>query len=343
MDPFSHGIFGMGLVQSIGSPTKKEFRIASIVGFVAALCADLDIVIRSSDFPLMAIKYHRHFTHSLFFTPFGGLFTALLLWPFFLRSPVGFLRLWWFCFLGYSTHGLLDACTSYGTHLLWPINVTRYAWNNISIVDPILTALFSFLVFFAVYKKSASWGRTGLFFALSYLFFGLYQRENALYFYRSEIQKNRNLSEVHRIEVKPSFGNIVLWRGIYEYQDHFYSDALWVFPKQKGVFYPGDKARKVDIEKDFSFVDKKSILYQDLKTFEHFSDYMLIYHPKNPNVLGDFRYALLPQEVSPMWGIEIDLNHPQKHVPFRYYREFKFLDAKSEEKLNQFGKMLLGR
>ena len=40
---------------------------------------------------------------------------------------------------GYATHGLLDACTSYGTVLFWPFSNERLTWNNISIVDPLLT------------------------------------------------------------------------------------------------------------------------------------------------------------------------------------------------------------
>ena len=40
---------------------------------------------------------------------------------------------------GYATHGLLDACTSYGTQLFWPFSDERVAWNNSSIVDPLFT------------------------------------------------------------------------------------------------------------------------------------------------------------------------------------------------------------
>ena len=41
---------------------------------------------------------------------------------------------------GFSTHGVLDACTSYGTQLGWPFSDVRFAWSNVSIVDPLFTA-----------------------------------------------------------------------------------------------------------------------------------------------------------------------------------------------------------
>ena len=50
--------------------------------------------------------------------------------PHFWQVSFGFTYL--FCLLGYATHGMLDACTSYGTQLLWPFTNHRYAFNTIS-------------------------------------------------------------------------------------------------------------------------------------------------------------------------------------------------------------------
>ena len=42
--------------------------------------------------------------------------------------------------MGAITHGLIDACTSYGTLLYWPISHHRESWDIISIIDPIFIA-----------------------------------------------------------------------------------------------------------------------------------------------------------------------------------------------------------
>ena len=37
------------------------------------------------------------------------------------RFDISFKETWIYSTLGYATHGLLDACTSYGTLLFWPL------------------------------------------------------------------------------------------------------------------------------------------------------------------------------------------------------------------------------
>ncbi len=49
------------------------------------MAADLDVLIKSSTDPLLALEYHRHFTHSLLFIPVGALVCTLLLRPLFFR------------------------------------------------------------------------------------------------------------------------------------------------------------------------------------------------------------------------------------------------------------------
>ena len=47
--------------------------MAALVGAVAGMTADLDVLIRSSADPLLNLEYHRHFSHSLLFVPLGAL------------------------------------------------------------------------------------------------------------------------------------------------------------------------------------------------------------------------------------------------------------------------------
>ena len=67
MDILTHGLLGGTLAQSCSN--KSETRAATTVGFLAALLADADALIRSSTDPLLTLEYHRQFTHSLIFIP----------------------------------------------------------------------------------------------------------------------------------------------------------------------------------------------------------------------------------------------------------------------------------
>ena len=92
-------------------------------------------------------------THSLIFIPIGSLICALVFYYLFARRwQISFKLTYLFCLLGYATHGLLDACTSYGTQLLWPFSTERISWNTISIVDPLFTLPLFVLVIIGLKK-----------------------------------------------------------------------------------------------------------------------------------------------------------------------------------------------
>src|SRR5687768_7761326 len=132
MDLLTHGLVGAALAQS-GAP-REEARVAAGIGFLAGMLADADALITSASDPLLVLEYHRHFTHSLTFIPVGAAIAAAVLWPF-MRSRLGFARLYVYALLGYALAGALDACTSYGTHLLWPFSDARQALSIIAVVD----------------------------------------------------------------------------------------------------------------------------------------------------------------------------------------------------------------
>src|SRR3990170_7760450 len=94
MDLLTHGLLGGTLAQSCSR--KSETRAATTVGFLAALLADADALIRSSTDPLLTLEYHRQFTHSLIFIPFGALLASLILWSAFraFGRPIGYWRIY---------------------------------------------------------------------------------------------------------------------------------------------------------------------------------------------------------------------------------------------------------
>ncbi|MGA1198423.1 MAG: metal-dependent hydrolase, partial [Candidatus Latescibacterota bacterium] len=150
MDIITQGLFGATVAQSCARPS--DVRAATCVGFCTPMLADADALIRSVEDPLLFLESHRHFTHALMFIPIGALISSLLLW-WLLRNRLGFNRVYLYALLGYATAGFLDACTSYGTHLLWPFSDDRTAWSIISIVDPIFSLVLVAAIVIGIKKR----------------------------------------------------------------------------------------------------------------------------------------------------------------------------------------------
>lgn len=313
MDLVTQGVLGAALAQTAARPT--ETRLATGIGFAAGLLADADALIYSSTDSLLAIEYHRHFTHSIFFIPLGALIAALILWPL-CRKKLGFKRLYIFSLLGFSLSGFIDACTSYGTHLLWPLSDERLSFHIISIVDPVFTLALLTGVVMAWRRCSQLPAVVGLGIAGVYLLLAVVQLQRA----ESEIE-TLAASRGHtpaRLLAKPGFGNILLWRAVYEHEGRIYVDAVRVGYKPR--LYEGGSIRKYQPVRDAGGLAQDSVLYRDILRFQEFSADYIALHPQYPNVLTDVRYSIEPDGLLPLWGIEMDFAQPEQHALFRVYR-----------------------
>lgn len=320
MDPITQGLVGASLPQAVAS-SKKHAAIAGLFGMFGGMAADLDVLIRSNTDPLLFLEYHRQFTHSLIFIPLGGLLCALVLHAIFAsRWRLSFFRIWLFCTLGYSTHALLDACTSYGTQLLWPLSDERFAWNTMSIVDPLYTLPLLLLVVITALRRSPLFARIALAWVVAYPVFGLVQRGKAIDVGWALAQQRGHSPQ--RLDAKPSFGNVLLWKIVYETEDRFYIDAVRVGKTPR--IYPGESVAKLSVERDFPWLDQLSQQAEDIRRFSWFSNGYVATDPENGNILIDVRYSMLPNEIAPLWHIELS---PQAsstdHVIYRTERDFR--------------------
>jgi inner membrane protein len=310
MDPLTQGTIGAVLPQALG---KKNLGIVALLGFLSGMAPDLDILIRSSTDPLLSLEYHRQFTHSLIFIPFGGLICALFLFVVLKKiSPFNFKKTWLYCTLGYGTHGLIDACTSYGTLLFWPFSDMRIAWNNISIIDPLFTLPLISLIVIATIKKKNIYSKIALAWAITYLTLGVYLHNVAINVGKEIAEQRGHI--VKRIKAKPSFGNLILWKTIYESDDHFYVDATNLFFRN---IIPGESIKKLDLNKNFPWLERESQQYKDVERFKWFSNDFLAVNPNNKNQIIDIRYSGIPNEIGGLWGVQLNPNkHKQEHVEF---------------------------
>ncbi len=314
MDPISQGALGASMAQA-GS--RKQVRTATMLGCLGGLAPDVDVLIFSPTDPLLFLEFHRQFTHALAFIPIGALLCALLAWRW-ARRDLSFSQTWLFCALGYATHGLLDACTTYGTQLLWPFSDLRVAWNNVSIIDPLFTVpLLAFVV--AGARQQRPWlGRIGLAWALSYLALGIVQRERAEAA-GAALAASRGHSP-ERLEAKPAFATLALWKLVYEVEGVFHVDAIHV--GRQPLVFPGDSITKLDVRRQLPWLDADSQQARDIERFRWFSNDYLAVAPSAPMRIVDIRYSMLPNRIDALWAIQVERNASQSaHVRYMTQRE----------------------
>jgi inner membrane protein len=298
MDPITQGTVGAAFAQSTAN--KNNILRIGVIGFLAGLAPDLDVLIRSSNDPILFLEYHRQFSHSLFFIPFGSLIVALLIFPL-VKKSMSLKTVYIASFLGYATHGLLDACTSYGTQLFWPFSNERVTWNNISIVDPLFTIPILILVGTAIKTRKKLFSFFAIGWATFYLSLGFVQYERALST-AIELANSRG-HNAERLTLKPSFGNLILWKSIYQHEEKFYVDAIRTV--RSSTWCSGENIRMFDYQYHLPSLDKDSQQRKDIERFRWFSQDYLGFD-KEENLVTDVRYSMIPNKIAPMWGLVID-------------------------------------
>ena len=331
MDIVTQGL--LGGTMALAGARREESKLAVLIGFSSGLLADVDALIKSPDDPLLTLEFHRHFTHSLFFVPFGAAIAALVLWPF-LRKRIAPQRLYLYALLGYGTSGFLDSCTSYGTHWLWPLSDERIAWSIISIFDPVFSFTLIIALIYGIIKAQPTAARVGLLLVGAYLAAGIFQHHQAG-LAAQELAQQRGHS-IERHVVKPTMANLILWRSIYESEGHFFVDAVRVSPFSRPRIYPGGQLAKFDAKRDLPQLEAGSAVEHDISRFIRFSDGYVAMDPSRPKLLIDVRYSMLPTSLMPLWGIEMPLASQQQHSRFVNYRDL------SATARNQFITMLTG-
>lgn len=331
MDLLTQGLIGSGIALSVARP--DEIRKAALIGLLTGVAADMDFFIQSSSDPLLNLEFHRHFTHSIFFIPVAALLLSFLLWPVF-RRYLPWSRIFLFSLCGYLLSGFIDACTSYGTRLLWPVSDERISFNIISIIDPVFTLTLFIGIVVGLKTKKNHFTRLFFFIAATYLLLGSWQKHRI-----QQITADYAQSRGHPIErllVKPTLGNNWLWRSVYQSKGYYYVNAFHlnpltgnrhVFPGSKvAVFLPDDNSLQLP---------EDSVLNNDLRRFAYFSDQYLALHPQKQDIIIDVRYSNLPNSILPLWGIRMDKQQPQLHARYELFRD------KSSETRKAFIAMLL--
>lgn len=135
MDPLTHCL--LGAVTSQAFFARRLGRLAPIVGGVAGILADADLLIQLPNHPLLAMDLHQQFTHALWFIPMGGLLAML---PFYWLKQLRYRRraLLAATTTIYAVHVLFDVISTQGTAIFWPVSNYRIAMDWLPEFDPLL-------------------------------------------------------------------------------------------------------------------------------------------------------------------------------------------------------------
>jgi inner membrane protein len=328
MDPISQAVIGAIASGSVAKPT--ELRRAAGIGAFAGVIPDIDMLIRSSHDPLLFLEFHRQFTHALAFVPMGALMVAGLCRWFARDSTFG--RLYVFALLGYATHGLIDACTSYGTQLLWPVSDLRVAWNNIAVVDPLLTLSGTSAIAVAWLRRTPRIAHAGLLFILLYLGCGVVQRERAEAAGVGLAETRGHAPE--RLFAKPTLGNLFLWKSVYEADGRYYVDAIRLGFDSR--VFEGEHIGALSLERDLPWLEPGAQQAQDVERFRSFSADWLALDLSDPSRVVDVRYSLVPNQIEGLWGLSLE-----RHAGRAAHARFFTRRDMTAEKRSAFLRMLI--
>lgn len=308
MDLVTHSLLGATVAVALAEP--RYCRRAALAGALIALVPDVDIFMGDASDPLQLLEWHRHFTHSLLLAPVVAALAALI--SHWLRWSLTPVRVFSIVLAVYASACLLDWCTSYGTHLLWPLIKEPLALSIIAVVDPLFTLVLATGLIVALRRAAISPARMTLCIALAYLLLGGVQHLRALQ-QANQLALERYLS-LTAVEVKPTMGNLLLWRSIMvDQHQNIYADAI-----RLGFFariYSGEQKILLDETQLRQQLQNQNFLNNEAieMVLRYQKDYApwLVMHSGEPLMIGDARFAMLPDSLEPLWGLEI---HPDSVV-----------------------------
>ena len=201
--------------------------------------------------------------------------------------------------VGYATHGPLDALTSYGTVLLWPVSYIRVSWDIIAIVDPIFTIPLILGSSWSVIHQEQKGVILGLLCASFILVFNSIQHQRALQsMHAFATQQKLNLTSIRAM---PELASSTNWRvNLKNNHCLIIAEAHTPISKRSFIMHMA----QIPL---FSNTDTQRFTpgqQRDLAIFSWFSDDYVIVANQAPLILADGRYTIGNTPLYSLWGIE---------------------------------------
>lgn len=248
MDSLTQIVLGAAVGEAVLG--KKVGNKALLYGAIAGTIPDLDVFASYFTDTVSALAMHRGFTHSVLFSV---LFAPIFGWLVSKYEKYKDFKGWaWLFFWAFITHPILDAHTTWGTQLFWPLDL-RLAFKTIFVVDPIYTLPFLICVILVLFQKRTSkkrriYNTIGLSLSTVYLALTFLLKNIAFTKFENAL-KLQNIA-YKQLDTRPSALNTILWNANIDTKDHY-------------------------LIADYSFFDTQAISFQT--------------YPKNHHLLGNLK------------------------------------------------------
>ncbi|WP_405606212.1 metal-dependent hydrolase [Polaribacter sp. Asnod1-A03] len=209
MDSLTQIVLGAAVGEAVLG--KKIGNKAMLYGAIAGTIPDLDVLSSFFSDKVTALEVHRGFTHSILFSVVFAPIFAFLVTKY---EKYKNIKDWsWLFFWAFITHPILDAQTTWGTQLFWPLDI-RLAFKNVFVIDPLYTIPFLFLLILTMRQKKESkkrrfYNSLGLIISSSYLIITLVLKGISYQTFTKELNEQNIVYT--EIETKPSPLNTILW------------------------------------------------------------------------------------------------------------------------------------
>ena len=238
MDSLTQIVLGAAVGEAVLG--KKVGNKAMLYGAIAGTIPDLDVLASNFTDTVTALSVHRGFTHSVVFSVlFGPLFGWIVSRY---ESYKSFKGWSWLFFWAFITHPILDAHTTWGTQLFWPMDL-RLAFKTIFVIDPLYTLPFLIFLILTMFQKRTSANRRrynnlGLIISSSYLVLTFLLKWLAYSQFEAALEE-QNI-EYAQLDTRPSPMNTILWSANVETQDTYLLGTYSFFDTQPITFetYP---------------------------------------------------------------------------------------------------------
>ncbi|WP_417786489.1 metal-dependent hydrolase [Tenacibaculum sp.] len=235
MDSLTQIVLGAAVGEAVLG--KKVGNKAMLYGAIAGTIPDLDVYIGKFFDTVTALEIHRGFTHSIFFAiVFGWIFG----WLISLYEKNASTKEWAkLMFWGFLTHPILDAHTTWGTQLFWPLDI-RLAFKNIFVIDPLYTLPFLIFLLMAMSQRKGTakrkkYNNLGLIVSTSYMAITIIIK-GITYTKFEQALKEQGIA-YEEIVTKPTPFNTVLWSANIETNDTYLIGYYSFFDSKPIEFY----------------------------------------------------------------------------------------------------------
>lgn len=277
---------------AVGEATlgKKVGNKALLYGAIAATIPDLDVFFGNLTDTITAIEWHRGFSHSILFCILISPVLGWLVNKIERKANLGWKPWCLLFFMALVTHPLLDAFTTWGTQLFWPLDY-RIAFNSIFVIDPFYTLPFLTFCIIILFKKKGSpsrrkLNRLSLIISTFYLITTLVVKFMVNSKFESAL-KEQQIS-YSQISTRPAPFSILLWNANIDTKDSYLIGDFSFFDSKPISFkaYPKNRAVSAEIED-----------YDNVQRLIAISDGWYIIERKGDEwIFNDLRFGLIPRK-----------------------------------------------